>query len=155
MPNAVSPDQVFAGKELVAAGDIASKRDWALVRLARPVPAAVAEPVTAWNKDPVAVGQRVFVVGYPSGIPLKYAPGAQVRDQSNTAFFVANLDTFGGNSGSGVYDEKTGKLIGVLVRGDADFVKDNTQQCNRIHICPSTGCRGEDVTRLSVVSALQ
>jgi hypothetical protein len=150
----VSPDQVFAGKELIG-GELDNNRDWALVRLARPVPATIAEPVAGWNKGPVAVGQRVFVIGYPSGIPLKYAPGAQVRDQSNPNFFVANLDTFGGNSGSGVFDQATSKLIGVLVRGDADFVRDNTENCNRVHICPMNGCRGEDVTHLSVVSALQ
>jgi V8-like Glu-specific endopeptidase len=136
-------------------GQLGNQRDWALVRLDRPVPATISEPVRAWNKGPVTVGQRVFVIGYPSGIPMKNAPGAQVREQSNPNFFVANLDTFGGKSGSGVYDQQTRELIGILVRGGADFVRDKTANCNRVHICPSSGCRGEDVTRLNVVNVLR
>jgi hypothetical protein len=153
-PTKLSPDQIFAGKELLG-GEMSDTKDWALVRLARPVPAEIAEPVTAWDIAPVAKGQKVFVIGYPSGIPLKYAPDAEVRDQSKPGFFVANLDTFGGNSGSGVYDQTSRNLIGVLVRGDSDYVKDTDENCSRVHVCPSTGCRGEDVTRLSDVAAPQ
>jgi len=145
--------QVFDGKEVVAGemSEIGKPQDWALVRLARPVPASLAEPVTAWDMSPVSKGAKVFVLGFPGGIPLKYAPGAEVRDSSNPSFFVANLDTFGGNSGSGVYDQTTKKLLGVLVRGEADYVHDQRKNCERVNVCPKSGCRGEDVTRISLV----
>ncbi|HEX6255800.1 MAG TPA: trypsin-like serine protease [Euzebyales bacterium] len=39
----------------------------------------------------------VHVIGHPSGLPKKYAPGAVVRDNAPTRFFRANLDTYGGN----------------------------------------------------------
>jgi len=152
-PTAFSPAQVFAGTKVLG-GELSKTRDWALVRLSRPVPSNIAKPVTAWSKGPVAVGQRVFVIGYPSGTPLKYAPGAEVRDPSNPDYFVANLDTFGGNSGSGVFDQETHKLIGILVRGDTDYVTDTAANCRRVNICPNTGCNGEDVTHLSAVKAL-
>jgi hypothetical protein len=142
--------QVVAGKDAIA-GEMNAPQDWALVRLAKPVAPTVALPVTAWDTTPVEKGAKVFVIGFPSGIPLKYAPGAEVRDNSNPAFFVANLDTFGGNSGSGVYDGATKKLIGILVRGDTDYVKDQSNNCQRVNICPSSGCRGEDVTRIGLV----
>jgi hypothetical protein len=71
-----------------------------------------------------------------------------VRDNSNSAFFVATLDTFGGNSGSGVYDDASNKLIGVLVRGEADYKPDQGAHCNRVNQCPSIGCRGEERTSL-------
>jgi V8-like Glu-specific endopeptidase len=142
--------QVVAGKEVIG-GEMNASQDWALIRLARPVAATIAEPVTAWNPTPISKGAKVFVIGFPSGIPLKYAPGAEVRDTSSPAFFVANLDTFGGNSGSGVYDEATKSLVGVLVRGDTDYVADPSANCRRVNVCPSTGCRGEDVTRISLV----
>ncbi len=128
-------------------------RDWALVQLDRPVPATVAKPVTAWSKTPVIKDQKVFVIGYPSGLPMKYAPGARIHDASSPVYFVATLDTFGGNSGSGVFDQSTNELVGVLVRGDTDYVRDAAKGCMRTYICPTSGCRGEEVTRISLVPA--
>ena len=125
--------------------------DWALVRLKKPVPPHIAKPVKGWSRDKVRRRQDVFVLGYPSGLPLKYAPGAKVRDNREPHFFTANLDTFGGNSGSGVYDMKTKKLIGVLVRGGVDYVYSKVRKCHIVNVCPSSGCRGEDVLRLSEV----
>lgn len=82
--------------------------------------------------------------------------GAQVRDISNPGYFKADLDTFGGNSGSGVYDQATKKLVGVLVKGDTDYKEDPAKQCMIAHVCPRySDCLGEDVTRVSVVTALQ
>jgi V8-like Glu-specific endopeptidase len=149
-PGEIPAGQVFSGKDVVGGEFTEKDKDWALVRLDRPVPETVAKPVTSYAVEPVQKNQRVFVIGFPSGIPLKYAPGARVRDNANPAFFVADLDSFGGNSGSGVYDQATKKLIGVLVRGDTDYARDYANNCNRVHVCPR-GCRGEDVTRLSLV----
>ena len=42
--------------------------------------------------------QAVHVIGHPVGLPMKFAAGATVRNNLPTAFFVANLDTYGGNS---------------------------------------------------------
>ena len=84
-------------------------------------------------------------MGFPAGMPLKYAPNATVRDASNEASFVANLDTFGGNSGSGVYDQTSKKLIGILVEGEIDYKPDTSGTCNLINVCPDNGCTGETV----------
>jgi hypothetical protein len=146
---------VFAGKEVAGgeSGDFADvhRHDWALIRLDRPVPAAIAEPVTNWQTASIAKDQRVFVMGFPAGMPLKYAPGARVRDASNDAWFVANLDTFGGNSGSGVYDQTTRKLAGVLVEGEIDYKPDVARGCFLVNLCPENGCSGETVSRLNQV----
>jgi len=67
-----------------------------------------------------------------------------VRSNSpNLDWFVANTDTFVGNSGSGVFDANTKELVGILVRGAQDYVADGS--CNRVNVCPNDGCRGEDV----------
>jgi V8-like Glu-specific endopeptidase len=146
---------VFTGKEVIGGenGDHsdAHRHDWALVRLDKPVPASVAEPVTNWETATVAKGARVFVIGFPAGMPLKYAPGASVRDASNDAWFVANLDTFGGNSGSGVYDQASKKLVGVLVEGELDYKADTARSCYLVNLCPDNGCSGETVSRLGQV----
>src|SRR5262249_37357901 len=89
--------------------------------------------------------QAVHVIGHPSGLPAKFAGGAAVRNNQPNAFFVANLDTYGGNSGSPVFNSDTHVVEGILVRGDADFVQQGA--CSVSLICPTTGCRGEDCTR--------
>ncbi|MGA7327276.1 MAG: trypsin-like peptidase domain-containing protein [Rhodomicrobium sp.] len=145
-PTRIPSSQIFSGYELLG-GETNTSRDWALIRLDRPVPAEIASPVISWSTG-VAKGAKVFVIGYPSGIPLKYAPGAEVRDDADPNYFVANLDTFGGNSGSGVSDQTTKKLAGILFRGDTDYVEDKSKSCMRVNVCPRTGCSGEYVTRL-------
>ena len=44
----------------------------------------------------------LVVIGHPSGLPTKIADGAWVRNNESEYYFVTNLDTFGGNSGSAV-----------------------------------------------------
>ena len=53
-------------------------------------------------------------------------------------YFVANTDTFGGNSGSGVFDLSTLQQVGILVRGETDYVASGS--CNIVNHCPSDGC---------------
>jgi hypothetical protein len=60
---------------------------------------------------------------------------------------VANLDTYGGNSGSPVFNATNHQVEGILVRGENDFVTNGS--CYVSLVCPTTGCRGEDVTRCS------
>jgi trypsin-like peptidase len=137
------PDDVYEGAELVGRRMTSSQSDWALVRLSRPVVGR--SPVSFRTAGKIAVSQALFVIGHPCGLPLKFADGAAVRDNSPKPFFVANLDTYGGNSGSPVFNAKNYQVEGILVRGENDFVKNGT--CHVSLVCPTTGCRGEDVTR--------
>jgi V8-like Glu-specific endopeptidase len=78
-------------------------------------------------------------------LPLKVAENAFVRDNSNSSYMTCNLDTYGGNSGSPVFNSETHEVEGILVRGETDF--EPSGNCNVSLVCPTTGCRGEDVTR--------
>ena len=76
-------------------------------------------------------------MGHPSGLPLKYADGARVFETEND-YFSTNLDTFGGNSGSPVFNADTLEVEGILVRGDTDYVMDfesNGERCMKVNIC--------------------
>jgi V8-like Glu-specific endopeptidase len=120
--------------------------DYSVVRLDRPAtPRFTPAPVKTGNTA-LASGQNVAVIGCGSGIPYKVDSGGSVRDpRSGTLdYFVATTDTFGGNSGSGVYETGGYTVAGILVRGDTDYV--NTGTCNTVNVCPETGCRGEDIT---------
>jgi hypothetical protein len=46
-----------------------------------------------------------------------------------------------------VFNQATGDVEGILVRGDTDFVFNG--ECRISNVCSTNGCRGEDVTRVS------
>jgi len=137
---------VYSGSDVIARALANDGTDYALVRLDRPVTGRKPVPFRTAGKIPSTAG--LFVIGHPCGLPQKYAPGAKVRDNTPTPFFVANLDTYGGNSGSPVFNASDYKVEGILVRGENDFVSNGT--CYVSLVCPSTGCRGEDVTRATI-----
>jgi subtilisin-like proprotein convertase family protein/V8-like Glu-specific endopeptidase len=105
-------------------------------------------PLPLRRQGVVSVGDSLTVIGHPSGLPTKIAGGGMVRSV-NDKYFVSNLDTYGGNSGSAVFNTVTGEIEGVLVRGDSDF--SSQSGCYVSRRCPADGCRGEDVTRASQI----
>ena len=50
-----------------------------------------------------------------------------------------------------MFNATTYKVEGILVRGENDFVTNGS--CYVSLVCPTTGCRGEDVTRATVWAA--
>lgn len=128
MLNASSPvlvvdeSQVYRGASIIArqnSGDF----DYTVVRLDREVIAPGAQPLPIRREGVVPVGTPIGVIGHPAGLPKKIAFGSatQVFDNSFSEFFVANLDTYGGNSGSPIFNADTGVVEGVLVRGEPDY----------------------------------
>ncbi len=138
-------DDVYRGKEVIGRALTADATDWALVRLDRAV--AGRTPVTVRKDGKVPDTEPLFVIGHPSGLPQKFAGGANVRGNQPASFFVANLDTYGGNSGSPVFSAKSHQVEGLLVRGQTDYVA--TGNCYVSLVFPTTGGGGEDVTRAS------
>lgn len=149
-PTKVAAADVYGCKELIGRQQDNAGADWALVRLDRRV--AGHQPLKLNVGGKIDKGAPVLVIGHPVGLPTKIAGGAHVRDSSNPGFFVANLDTYGGNSGSAVFNAETGLVEGILVRGEQDFTYDSTQQCRVSNRCADDGCRGEDVTKIINVS---
>ena len=138
-----SDNDIFQGISVIAYENLRNGLDFALVRLDR---AVHSRPITSLRRvGKIKNNANVYVIGHPSGLPAKYAPGAHVRDNTNSAFFVANLDTYGGNSGSPVFNQETHDVEGILVRGETDFVFDDN--CWVSNVCPMAGCSGEDVCR--------
>jgi V8-like Glu-specific endopeptidase len=142
--------EAYRGKEVVGRTVDPNGADYALVRLTRKVANHKAAKIREAGK--IKNNQQLHVIGHPSGLPTKYAGGATVRDNNPGKFFVANLDTYGGNSGSPVFNSRTHKVEGILVRGETDFVSNGT--CIVTKVCPTTGCRGEDCTRITELSDL-
>ncbi len=126
--------------------------DYALVKLDRAVKEHAPLSINRGTKA-ITQGTNLFVIGHPVGLPAKLAGGASVRtSEEHKGFFVANLDTYGGNSGSAVFNTKTNLIEGILVRGETDFVS-TAEGCRISNVVLSNGGRGEDVTRISVLSS--
>jgi S1-C subfamily serine protease len=146
-PNNVSSSEVYRC-QAVLEREQTGAQDYALIKLDRPVRG---HRVLTLAKDPVAVGDGVFTVGHPSGVPTKITDKAVVRS-TKSEFFTTNLDTYGGNSGSAVFNQDTLEVVGILVRGESDFVYDRINKCSVSNRCTVDDCRGEDVTNISYIS---
>lgn len=129
-----------------------SKNDYAVIELDRKV--TDRKPLKFRRHGKIAKGAAVVVIGHPTGLPTKIADGAKVRTLAGK-YFVANVDTFGGNSGSAVFSDLTGEVEGILVRGDTDYVRDSAKGCEVVNHCTDDGCRGEDITYITNIEILK
>lgn len=133
--------------------------DIALIKLKRS--ANNRSPLKIDINDSAKVGDSVFMLGHPIGLPMKYTDTANVFNVTSS-HFATNLDSFGGNSGSPVFNQKTGEVIGVAVRGMIDFQERNEQTftCQEVNVCDLYGencdisdpdIQGEHASYLSVL----
>jgi V8-like Glu-specific endopeptidase len=149
----VPTSSIYSCKKIISRTlDQTSKDDYAVIELDRKVKDR--KPLSFRRLGNISKGTSLAVIGHPTGLPTKIADKANVRSVEKK-YFVANLDTYGGNSGSAVVNTKTGKVEGVLVRGENDYVYDAAQGCQVSNKCPNDGCRGEDVTIIKNIKAIK
>ena len=143
----LTESQVYTGVELLG-HQFSDEYDYAVVRVDRPITAPGAYPLPLRRSGSVPVGTNLSVIGHPASLPLKAAvgPGPVVRANGSPGFFVASLDTYGGNSGSPVFDAATGLVEGILVRGETDW-DFSAPDCFTSNVVPEDGGRGEDVSK--------
>lgn len=144
-PSMMAPSQVYKCAEVIAS-EVTRNQDYALIRLDRLV---ADHAILSLMKEDIQEKSDLVMMGHPAGLPLKIAAGAQVRSVQ-TGYFSANTDSFGGNSGSAVFNSD-GEVAGILVRGEQDFAYDSENSCVRSNVCLDDGCRGEDVTFISYI----
>ena len=153
-PEEIASGEVYGCKELLGRQQESTGPDWAVIRLDRAVANHIPLKI---DRRGVSNGDKLVMIGNPSGLPTKVAGGnTTVLDASPTGWFRANTDSYHGNSGSAVFSQATGGIVGILVRGEADFEQyrgpgaDATATCYVSKKCPSdaSGCRGEDVTKI-------
>lgn len=123
--------------------------DYALIQLDRKVTGR--KPVSVNRLGGIKKGDRVFVTGHPSGLPFKYTPNGSVVKEVNKedVYFVTDLDGFGGNSGSAVFNAGTGLIEGILVRGDAEnFLQTFDGGCLVYNVRPQNAGAGVSINKL-------
>ncbi len=134
--------------------------DYAVIKLDRAVVGRT--PLKVRKTGSVKVGDKLLVIGAPSGLPTKVTDGAVLK-ADHVNYFATNLDTFHGNSGSAVINSVTGEVEGILVRGRTDYVpsiKGNPFSCMVVNKCDDRGktcvsgvesIDSEHVTRISMI----
>lgn len=143
----VTADDVYACQRVITqelSNSGGTTRDWAIFQLDRPVTGYT--PANVMRQRPtLSAGDPFVLIGSPSGIPMKVDDGGVVREpRSNSGdYLIGNPDTFGGNSGSGVFLADSLDLFGVLISGETDYVTDGG--CTRVNVCGSSDCGGENV----------
>ncbi len=135
--------QVYSCKSITTQRYVYNKEevsDYAVIELDREVQGYV--PLKTRKFGRVLLNTPLVVIGHPMGLPMKATDGGRVsrmndieRDTKLKSFllrenyFTANLDAYGGNSGSPVFNKRTGKVEGILVQGAEDFVYNPTKEC--------------------------
>ncbi len=151
------PDRnVYRCKQVLAAEDVWADhpRDWtdyAVVRLDRPVEGRAPVHVD-WDGRRDA-GTPLYTIGHPAGIPQKLATGA-LLETSNT-MLETDVDSFGGNSGGGVFD-RDGSLLGQMVFATTSgYVLDEERGCKVESVCgDNTDCEyNNGAYRVTAVAA--
>jgi len=106
--------------------DLHSNIDFAIIKLDRPVKDRNVVNIRLSGKfNPK---DKLALIGHPRGLPTKIAADGSVIENA-TGFMKTNLDAFSINSGSGVFNQSTGELEGILVSGLNDFDEDKQRNC--------------------------
>ncbi|PIK15751.1 serine protease [Halobacteriovorax sp. JY17] len=153
----VNTSSVYSCKKLIDRQlNRSNQNDYAVIELSKEV--TDREALSFRTTGKINNGEEILVIGHPSGLPTKVAGDAFVRNNNNSTYFATNLDTFGGNSGSAVFNARTGEVEGILVRGHNDYTYrtgPDGKRCKAPEYCSMDGCRGEDVTRTTSIEFFQ
>lgn len=125
------------------------KHDFAVFRVNRKVQGRT--PLKLEENYRGQIGDSIGMIGSPLGLPLKIARVGEILSEEDRYSFQVNVDTYGGNSGSPVFDSRTMKVLGILVAGEPDFVYSSTLKCNRSRRYLSERWKGERAYRVDLI----
>lgn len=123
--------------------------DFAVIRLDRKVTDRA--PLKFRTKGKIKKSSKIAVIGHPSGLPVKIADNARVKNTYGLTF-KANLDTYGGNSGSPVINLKSMEVEGILIQGKNDYVMADDKYCM---ISDQAKGKGEKVFKINKIKSLK
>ena len=110
-------DDVYMGGEVLWGH---RDEDIALVKLDRPVRQRVS--LRLRTRSRVRRNEGIYVIGYPAGLPAKFADHATVTGNDEGHFFRSkNLDIMTCNSGSPVFSSERHDVVGIVSHGPIGF----------------------------------
>ncbi|MBC7714248.1 MAG: trypsin-like peptidase domain-containing protein [Rhizobacter sp.] len=165
-----SPSQVYSCKSITAQKYVYSDKevnDYAVIELDRPVKGFVKLNTRKFGR--ALLNTPLVVIGHPLGLPMKATDGAVVSRMNDLErehpiksfllrdhYFTANLDSYGGNSGSPVFNARNGNVEGILVQGAEDFIYSPEKGCMQSrHLSDSHWNTYEKVMRINKVPGIR
>lgn len=133
----ITSDDVFTCKEIVVQKND-GVLDYAVVRLDRAAGKRFVTPPVRTQPSALTVGTSVGMSGNPLAVTTKVVDRGLVLNNGapELAVWRTNVDGYGGNSGSGVYDTTGYALSGILARGDGrHFDWDANKTCVTGRVC--------------------
>jgi hypothetical protein len=122
--------------------------DWTIFEVDREIEAPTAMLAGSADVQPSVV---TTVIGHPIGLPA-IVTRLGVVQATTSEYFIANSDTFVGNSGSAVFaaqsvEDNAPRVLGLLTGGGYDFVDSaqNGEACVQAKWCSGPDCLGDDV----------
>ena len=169
----IAKKNVYSCKKIFERDLYASKwklKDYAVIQLDRP--AEDRTPLTFRRKGKAKIGNKLVVIGHPSGLPMKITDNGKIQRMNKEEiwkpistlfkkryYFNANLDTYSGNSGSPVFNRKTKTVEGILVQGGEDYVRNIDYFCNESNRLPDSRWVTEEkvfrITKVPFIKGLQ
>jgi hypothetical protein len=145
----ITSDDVFSCQEIVVkeGGTVFTPyRDFAILRLDRPAtPRFTPANIVGTEASAVTDGTPLVMIGAPNGVPFKIDDGGSVIDshQYSLNYFETNNDSFGGNSGSGIWNQDTKEVVGILSASVREhYIEDESADCKRVKHCIDPSYRG-------------
>lgn len=147
-PIRTTTENIYRCKKIIYENDNPAS-DMAIVQLDREFPHSPLNLAEA----PLTLQDEILAVGHPSGLPMKSSGLGPIRKFSGN-LITAELETFGGNSGSPVFKKNSSVIEGILVAGETDFVLSENKKCYKTNVCTSTSCSGEDITSAQFIRSV-
>ncbi len=136
--------------------DLDTGLDYAIIQLDRPAHGRT--PLKMRTYGDIQVGQRVAMIGYPGGLPIKVMDNAVVlRNYAHKPYFISNLDAFVGSSGAPVFNLDTGLVEGILTKGETDYqltLNSEGRFCQSSRICSARECDGEEIVKTTAIKGI-
>jgi V8-like Glu-specific endopeptidase len=132
-------------------------QDYAIIELDRDVDENI-KPVAVDFDYQATKGEKVFNIGYPSALPQKINLNGILREpMNNDGNMLATIDALPGHSGSPIFSETSGKLIGIMTVAQQPFYVDlDDNKCMKLHVCPATSsCGPTEITGLQSIPELR
>jgi V8-like Glu-specific endopeptidase len=135
----IALENIYLCKQVVKV-ELNATMDYAIIKLDRKVVGR--EPLKFRTSGKISSPTPLLVIGHPTGLPTKIADGGKITKNSEETRFSTTLDTFHGNSGSAVFDAKTGQVEGILIMGKNDYlpsIASNPKSCLVVNTCKESG----------------
>jgi V8-like Glu-specific endopeptidase len=165
----LTTSQVYSCKKIISQRYVDDEKevsDYAVIKLDRPVEGYV--PLERRKFGRALINTPLVVIGHPLGLPMKATDGATVNRMNDKErqspihsfirranYFTTNLDSYGGNSGSPVFNKNNGQVEGIIIQGETDFFYNPMKECHESRrLSDSHHTAAEKVMRINKIPGL-